>query len=61
MNSSRAGKPFRIKRQTADGETLHPPTFNLCHACGRPIPTKGNYCTPEHETAHQRLHGNSAA
>ena len=54
---SSAGRPFRIKRQTQAGETLHAPAYNLCRACHRPIEGKAVYCSPEHEAAHQRLAG----
>jgi hypothetical protein len=53
-----AGKAFRIKRQTGDGETLHAPTYTLCHCCGRIIEDpKQIYCSPEHAEAHLRLAG----
>lgn len=55
MSSHRAGKPFVVRQRREDGETLHhTPKHRLCHACWRIIPT-GDYCTPEHAAAHQRL------
>jgi hypothetical protein len=50
-----AGRAFRVKRQTADGETIHAPTYNACRACHKPIDGKALYCSPEHEAAHKRL------
>jgi hypothetical protein len=56
-----AGKPFRIKRQNNDGETLHAPTYNLCRCCSKPIEDPGHaYCSLEHAAAHKRLHGAAA-
>jgi hypothetical protein len=58
---SPAGKPFRIKRQSGDGETLHAPTYNLCRCCNKPLTTTdATYCSLEHAAAHKRLHGHAA-
>ena len=51
-------KAFRIRRQNGDGETLHPPTHNLCHACYRPVEQKtDHYCSGRCLEAHTRLRG----
>jgi hypothetical protein len=51
-----SGKFFRIRRQTGDAETLHAPTFNLCHFCGRPIPDKATIARSNTRLS-SRLHG----
>lgn len=55
---SSAGKPFRIKRQTQDGETIHAPTYNACRCCYQPLLDKKTiYCDSACEQAHTRLRG----
>ena len=52
-------KAFRIRRQSGDGETLHPPLLNLCRCCYREITPdqRVHYCNDTCRAAHHRLRG----
>jgi hypothetical protein len=52
-----AGKPFRVRKESGDGETLRPYYYNACRACYAPIDAKQTYCGPTCQKAHHRLRG----